>query len=185
MAPLPLPAPPLDDGVVRLRPPTDADVPAIATACHDPEVGRWTSIPFPYSERDAREFVTRVEPARRAGEELGFVIADAGNGTLLGGCGLHPVDREHGRAEAGYYVAAAARRRGVGTRALRLLSRWALGDLGLERVEVLVHPENEPSQRLAVAAGFTREGVLRSYRERKGVREDYVLFSLVSADLTG
>ena len=55
--------------------------------------------------------------------------------------------------------------------------------LGFERLEVLVSPGNEPSERLARAAGFTREGVLRSYRERKGEREDFVILSLLAGEL--
>jgi RimJ/RimL family protein N-acetyltransferase len=51
-------------------------------------------------------------------------------------------------------------------RATRLLARWALTDLGLERLEPLANPENEASQRLAERAGFTREGLLRRYRRR-------------------
>jgi RimJ/RimL family protein N-acetyltransferase len=37
--------------------------------------------------------------------------------------------------------------------------------------------------RLAERAGFTREGTLRRYRRRHGVREDLVMFSLLAEDL--
>ena len=43
--------------------------------------------------------------------------------------------------------------------------------------------KNEASQRLAERAGFTREGTLRRYRRRHGVREDLVMFSLLAEDL--
>jgi [ribosomal protein S5]-alanine N-acetyltransferase len=68
-------------------------------------------------------------------------------------------------------------------RATRLLARWALTDLGLERLELLANPENEASQRLAERAGFTRESLLRRYRRRRGRREDLVMFSLLAEDL--
>ena len=45
------------------------------------------------------------------------------------------------------------------------------------------HPDNEASQRLAERAGFTREGTLRRYRRRHGVREDLVMFSMLAEDL--
>ena len=72
---------------------------------------------------------------------------------------------------------------GSGSRATRLLAEWALTALGLERVELLANPDNEASQRLAERAGFTREGMLRRYRRRHGVREDLVMFSLLAEDL--
>ncbi len=64
-----------------------------------------------------------------------------------------------------------------------LLSRWALNGMGLGRVTVLAHPENEASQRVAERAGFVREGLMREYALRAGVREDMIMYSLVPRDL--
>ena len=178
-----LPDPPLTDGVVTLRPPTESDAEAVYEYCQDPEIGRWTVIPDPYSLEDARTWIASAGNGPAAGDEVGFVIASASDDSPLGSCGLTRIHWEDLRAEIGYVVAASARRKGLGTRALRLLSRWALEELGLERVEAPVHPRNEPSQRLARAAGFTEEGLFRSYRERKGRREDYLIFSLIKSDL--
>jgi [ribosomal protein S5]-alanine N-acetyltransferase len=179
---IPLPDPPLADGEVLLRPFDRDDERAIVEAVQDPEIPRWTSIPAPYRDRDAKEYVARAERDRRAGRELGLAIVDRHDGALLGGIGL-VMDGPQRRAEVGYWVAAGARRRGVGTRALRLLAGWAIDRLGVKRVELLANPANEASQRLAEAAGFKREGLLRSYRVRKGRREDLVMFSLLPEDL--
>ena len=183
MPAIPYPDPPLRDEVAALRPYTEKDAAAIIAGVEDPEVPRWTVIPSPYGEADAQDFLRNIEPRRLAGTELGLAITPAGGSEVIGGVGLLNFAWEHGRAEAGYWVAGGSRRRGVGSRALRLLSRWALTDLGLERVEVLVNPENEASQRMAMAAGFTREGVLRSYRVRKGSREDYLVLSLLADEV--
>jgi ribosomal-protein-alanine N-acetyltransferase len=82
-------------------------------------------------------------------------------------------------------VAAPARRRGAAATALGLVSRWALGTLGLERLELLADPRNRASQRVAERAGYVREGTLRSYQPFKGRRMDAVMFSLLPADLPG
>ena len=66
---------------------------------------------------------------------------------------------------------------------MRLLARWAIEGLGLERVELLANPANEASLRLAERAGFTREGLLRRYRTRHDKREDLIVFSLLPEDL--
>jgi RimJ/RimL family protein N-acetyltransferase len=180
---IPLPDPPLSDGRIVLRALAERDVAPITAACQDPEIPRWTTIPSPYLERDAREFVSRAEHERRAGRELSLAIADRRSSVLLGTVGLAPVNLHQRKAEIGYWVAAEARGRSVGTRAVRLLSQWALGELGLQRLELLANPANEPSQRLALRAGFTREGLLRGYRRRKGRREDFVMFSLLPGDV--
>jgi RimJ/RimL family protein N-acetyltransferase/GrpB-like predicted nucleotidyltransferase (UPF0157 family) len=172
----------LGDEAVLLRPFEDADVHAVAAICSDPEIARWTSVPEPYGEQEARQYLARTVEDRRRGRELSHALVDPGDGTLLGSMGVM-VNGEHACGEIGYYLAATARGRGIATRALRLLSRWAIEELGLARIEVLVHPENVASQQVALRAGFQREGLLRSYRDRKGERDDLVMFSLLPAEL--
>lgn len=65
---------------------------------------------------------------------------------------------------------------------LELLVGWAQGDLGLHRIEIHTLPENIPMQRLAVAAGFTREGVLRDYSFERGRLVDNVVFARLPGD---
>ena len=139
-------------------------------------------MPPNYTERHAREFISGTAADLASGRELALAIVD-GDDRLLGALGMSNFDWVDLKAEIGYWMAAEARRRGIGARATRMLAEWALTTLGLERVELLAHPENEASQRLAERAGFTREGTLRRYRRRHGVREDLVMFSLLAEDL--
>jgi len=53
---------------------------------------------------------------------------------------------------------------------------------GIERLFLLVHPENNASNRLAERMGFVREGVLRSYEPVKDSRPDLVSWSLLPDD---
>jgi [ribosomal protein S5]-alanine N-acetyltransferase len=86
----------------------------------------------------------------------------------------------------GYWCAPAARGRGVVTRALRLLSRYAFDELALLRLELITDPDNVGSQRVAEKAGYRREGVLRSHLDHPdGRRRDSVMFSLLPGELTG
>lgn len=172
----------LGDDEVLLRPFEEADVGALAAICRDPEIARWTAVPEPYGEEDARAYFARAAQDRREGRELSHALVHPADGTLLGSMGLM-VNSEHATGEVGYYLAPEARGRGVATRALRLLSRWGIEELGLARIEVLAHPDNVGSQQVALRAGFQREGLLRSYRDRKGERDDLVMFSLLPHEL--
>ena len=183
MAEIPLPSPPLRDDSLVLRPWRQSDAGALVEACQDPDIPRWTAVPSPYGERDAVVYLARTEADRLVGRELGLAVTEEPEGTLLGSCALARFDWRDRKAEIGYWVAHDARRRAVGSRATRLLARWGLEQLGLERVELLANPANEASQRLAERAGFSREGLLRSYRRRKGEREDLIMFSLLRGDL--
>lgn len=178
MPAVPLPDPPLGDGVVVLRPLSQRDVPAVTHACQDPEISRWTSVPSVYAERDARDFVAGAERDRKAGRGVSLAVVTAPDAEFAGSIALQ-CDWEHRKGEVGYWVTADIRRRGIGTRAVRLIARWAFEELALERIELLSSPQNEASRRLALRAGFTSEGVLRAYRPRNGGREDLVMFSLL------
>lgn len=180
MPPVPLPDPPLSDGVVLVRALTSDDAGAVIHACQDAEIARWTSVPSVYGERDARDFLAAAERDRKAGRGVDLAVASDDTG-FAGSIGLK-CDWEHRKAEVGYWITAAARRRSVGTRAVRLVAVWAFEELGLERLELLSNPENEASRRLALRAGFTSEGLLRAYRPRNGGREDLLMFSLLRTD---
>jgi RimJ/RimL family protein N-acetyltransferase len=182
MPSIPLPNPPLTDGDIRLRPWERRDVAAVTAACQDPEIPRWTVVPRGYTERHARDFIDGTAADLASGRELALAVVDPDD-RLLGALGLSNFDWRDLKGEIGYWMVAEARRRGIGTRATRMLAVWAITKLGLERVELLVNPENEASQRLAERAGFTREGRLRRYRRRHGVREDLVMFSLLAEEL--
>jgi len=183
MPELRFPDPPLADDTVRLRPWSVDDVGAAHRATQDPLISRFTRVPADQTQDDVRLFLATQEPARAAGRALGLVIAGARTGELLGSVGLLGVDWDERRCEIGYWLAPWARGRGAATRAVALLAPWALRELGLARVALHTTPDNEPSQRVAERAGFTREGVLRSYEERDGRRLDVLLFSLLPADL--
>ncbi len=58
---------------------------------------------------------------------------------------------------------------------------WAFAN-ELERLYLLIHPENVASHRVAARCGFTREGTLRSFQRFKGTRPDMVSWSLLAAD---
>ncbi|MGZ4356943.1 MAG: GNAT family N-acetyltransferase [Gaiellaceae bacterium] len=87
------------------------------------------------------------------------------------------------RGSVGYWLLPEARGKGLASRAVTLVSRWALGGLALVRLALLTETSNRKSQRVAERSGFHREGLLRAYTEIDGRRVDYVCFSLLPSDL--
>ena len=102
---------------------------------------------------------------------------------VWGGASLYDISLEDGRASVGYWLAPHASGRGAATRTLRLLSRWAFDQLGVDRLELTCSPENVASRRVAERCGFVREGVLRSHVPFKGGRRDTMVFSLLPGEL--
>ena len=170
--------------MVTLRAFTQDDIPAVTAACQDEEIARWTAmIPSPYTEDDAREWIGLHEEVRGEGLGCPFAVVDAGTGELLGSAGFHQIEWDDRSLDIGYWIAPWARRRGAATRAVRLLSAWAIHDLEMERISLLTFPGNVASEGVAAAAGYTREGLLRAYLEVRGERRDTTVWSLIAADL--
>jgi RimJ/RimL family protein N-acetyltransferase len=185
MPELPRPVPALGDESVSLREWTQADVPAMIAAYADPAIVRF-SWPHsrPYAEADAFAFLAEQESMRGRAEELHFALVHpADTGAVLGSASLYAIDLEERTAAVGYWLLPAARRRGIATRAVRLLARWAFDELAIARLELTCGPENVASQRVAARCGFVREGVLRSHMAFKGGRRDTVLHGLLPGDL--
>jgi RimJ/RimL family protein N-acetyltransferase len=173
-----LPGDPLVDGSTLLRPWRDSDVRAVAEACQDPEIARWTSVPDPYTEAEARAFLLYRHDAMLAGTTAPFAIVTESD-QLLGSVALIRMAWEHRRGEAGYWLARSARGAGHATRALRLITRWGMDTLGIERIDLFAATGNFASQRVAERAGFVREGVLRAYMRAKEGQQDMVAYGLL------
>jgi len=169
----------LVDDSVALRPWRFSDVDELVACIDgDPEITRWLDqVPQPYRREDARAYIGGI------GEQA-FAITDASTGRLLGSIGVRWNERRD-VGEIGYWVRADARGRGVVSRALALVARFAVENEGAARLQLRADVENVASCRAAERAGFTREGVLRSahWNERLGRRQDWALYSLLPDEL--
>ena len=176
---LTIPDPGPSDGVVLLRPPTLADVPAIVEACSSGELARWLPrLPHPYTVADAEWWIATKTDAWRDGGAVGFGIEELETRRLVGAIGVAPDARLLG-AELGWWLAPHAQGRGLMTRALRLATRWALRDAGLPRLQALIRPSNDRSIAVAERAGFRREGLLRRALDDRGTARDVLVYGLL------
>ncbi|TWH73555.1 RimJ/RimL family protein N-acetyltransferase [Modestobacter roseus] len=172
--------PTLTGSAVVLRPWAAADADAVFAACQDREIQRWTTVPSPYSQADAVAYVTEVAAAAWEDGGAVFAVIDGATGDVVGSIGAH--DMRDGVAHVGYWTAPAGRERGFTSDALRTLTGWFLGDGGAARVELVVEPTNGGSLRVAEAAGFTREGLLRQRLVVRERRADVVMYSMLAGD---
>jgi RimJ/RimL family protein N-acetyltransferase len=136
-------------------------------------------VPSPYTLEDARAWIALCELQREQGTELQLVIVRMGEDTPVGGVALRLRAGPDPHGEIGYWVAAQARREGLGSRAVRLLARHGLEALGLAWVEIAVSPRNEASLALARRAGFDPYGA--ELREFRGRMEEFTLLRLDAA----
>jgi RimJ/RimL family protein N-acetyltransferase len=142
--------PVLSDGRVVLRAAEPRDLPAIEAGIHDPDVIRWIG-PQPPTAADVvardEEWLARGSPT------LSICELD---GACVGKVWLTVPETDKSTAFVGYWLLPAGRGRGLATSAVRLISTWALRELGVKNVRLTTAPDNERSQRVAERSGFRR-----------------------------
>lgn len=180
--PLIFPEEGVGDAEITLRRHRETDVPALTAACQDPDIQRFTRVPTPYTEDDARGWVVATRVIAKEGTALHLVAVDI-HDDVVGAIAVQGIDDTNRRAEIGYWVAPWGRGKGVATRAVRILSGWAFEALSLERISIFAEPGNAASRGVAEAAGFTPEGVLENWIEVAGEQRDVVAHRMTREEL--
>ena len=174
------------DQNILIRPYRAEDLDALYEAARESirEVSTW--LPWchaDYSKEESSAYILSRDEAWSNGSEYSFGIFDARTGAFLGGVGLNQINRMHMMANLGYWVRSSSTKRGVASKATRLVARFGLEELGLQRIEIVVAVDNWASQRVAEKVGATREGILRKRLLIHGRPQDALMYSLVAEDL--
>lgn len=142
----------------EVRPWLAEDLTALVEAYAAPDIRQWHARTMTSDE--AAEWI--AQRSQRWADERGadWAVVDADG--VVGRVGLRTMDLAGGLGEAAYWTMPAARGRGVAVGALRTMSEWWFGEIGLHRLDVLHSTANPASCRVAEKAGFAYEGTLRS-----------------------
>lgn len=148
----------------------------------DARVARNTlTIPHPYPDEAADEFIARHGPDWQAGRRATWAITRRDDAALVGAIGLQ-LNRAHRRAELGYWIAAPEWGKGFATEATRRVIAFAFDEIGLHRVEAHHFLENPASGRVMRNAGMIPEGVHRSVVWRDDAPRDLASFAILRND---
>ena len=175
--------PTLQLGLITLRPAREGDIPEVYKACQDPLIPRFTTVPADYSMADARFFIRDKGPSHFfEKKELLFVITQGHRSEEIfsGVISFHSINLSNHVAELGYWIAAPARGKGIGTTAAKLITEYGFTTMGFRRIEALVDVANQASKALLASAGYQLEGVMREKVTRTdGSQKDMALFAKV------
>jgi RimJ/RimL family protein N-acetyltransferase len=167
---------------IRLELLSEAHLDAVEEMLTDDGVLRFTRVPAPVPANFAGTWLAFYEEGRRDGTREAFAVVDGDDLRFLGLALAPRINRDEQTVELGYVVAPSARRRGVATETLRLLTEWAFADLDTARVELWIDVVNDASKRVAERCGYVREGVLRSLYSKQGQRRDFEIWSRLPTD---
>lgn len=173
---------PLRTPRLLLRPLDQGDAAALFGIFSDPEVMRYWASP-PWTRLDqARERIVQDSNDLAEGSALRLALAPAGGGDIVGTVSLFNFAQPSGRAEIGYILARHAWGRGFMHEALTALVSYAVGQLGLRRLEADIDPRNHRSATSLARLGFKQEGCLRERWVVAGEVSDSALYGLLARD---
>jgi ribosomal-protein-alanine N-acetyltransferase len=114
---------------------------------------------------------------------LFFLMRDKVSNRLLGRVAYHNYQAMHKRSEIGYNINNEEdKNKGYMKEALKAILIYGFEQMGLNRVEAFIGPDNKPSRRLVEGYGFVIEGQLRQHFCYDDVLHDSVVYSLLASE---
>ena len=133
-------------------------------------------LPFPYTERDARDYITAM---RSADENDTFAYAITAENHVIGSIGAFRQGNIHRQtAELGYYLAEEYWGQGIMSGAIRQLCDRIFQTTDILRIYAEPFSYNAGSRRALEKAGFRYEGLMKNNAVKDGKMVDMALYSL-------
>jgi len=124
------------------------------------EVTRWvSSVPYPYSEADGREWIAKVQQEHATGHPQRFAIALTETDRIIGGVGLNgSMGDEANEPALGYWLGQIYWAKGYGREAVAAVIDYGFRTLGIETIRAYTDPSNAASQRVLLHCGLINVG---------------------------
>ncbi len=117
-----------------------------------------------------------------ASSPVRFAIALKSDNRLVGTAGFHTVSPVNQTAELAYDLTPEMWGNGIATAVCGELVTWAHTSANSIRVQATVLESNKRSARVLDRLGFSREGLLLSYREVRGAPGNFYMYSHVTTE---
>lgn len=163
-----------------LRPFSLDDASAVQRLAGEWDIARYTlTIPHPYEDGMAEQFIESLQPAFDRGDLLALAVTTMVDG-LIGSIGLNLSRVQvHEHAELGYWIGKPYWGRGYASEASAAVLAYAFTELRLHRIYAEHFPRNRASGRVLQKIGMTHEGRLREQFKRMGVFEDVEMYGIL------
>lgn len=102
---------------------------------------------------------------------------------VIGTAEMFDYEKNVNMITVGYRLHEAFQGRGIATKAVRMMAEYLFTEIGINRIQAFVMPENEKSHAVLLRNGFAKEGTIRQgyHWTGRGV-VDLTLYSLLRSD---
>lgn len=140
-------------------------------------------LPFPYTKKDAEEFISF---ALSADPNEHFMFAVTLDGRAIGSVGVSRMGNIHRfTAELGYYLAEPYWNRGIMSQAVQKVCGIVFAQSDIVRIFAEPFSRNTASCRVLEKCGFVCEGTMRANAFKNGKTEDMKMYSLLRGEFDG
>lgn len=159
-----------------LRPFSLEDAPMVQELAGEKDIASTTlTIPHPYEDGMAEEWISTQQDRFEKGESVIFAIVLTESDTLIGAIGLE-ISKDNNRGELGYWVGKPYWNLGYCTEAAHAVIHYGFESLGLARIYASHLSRNPASGRVMQKAGMAHEGILRRHIKKWGIFEDLEMY---------
>ena len=170
--------PVIQGSLVRLRPPTPEEAPAVIAWFEDVEVTRYLLVRHPPSIQMEKEWLDRM--ARSPDDVVWFVEF---KGQLVGVTALHMIDWKNGCATTGTVIGdKSVWGKGLGLEVMQLRGKYAFTQLPLRKLKSGYIDGNEASAKAQAAAGYREIGRHHADLFVDGKWRDHVMTEVMRDD---
>lgn len=177
--------PVIQTGQLILRPFQIEDAAQVQQLAGDKDIAATTfCIPHPYEDGLAEKWITTHNEKFQKGEEFVFAIVDRNKETLTGAISL-AINKDHQRAELGYWIGTPHWNQGYCTLAAKAVLKYGFEFLGLNRIHACHFHENSTSSRVMQKIGMKHEELLRQHGKKAGVFVDLDIYGILKSEYEG
>ncbi|WP_339301154.1 GNAT family protein [Paenibacillus sp. FSL R5-0623] len=135
------------------------------------------AVELPPTHVEAKNFTENFSDFSLGKGRIMFTIVNM-DGENVGGVNLNSIDERNGTFSIGIQIDRDHRGKGYGTRAVRILLKYAFFERRLNKFNDYVLQGNEPSAAMMRKLGCVQEGVRRQVIYTDGKYQDLILFGL-------
>lgn len=167
---------------LQLRPVQLTDSAFILKGLSDTRVTAFYAVHYNTPE-EVQEQMAFYMNLREEGTGIWWVFSLKGSDELIGACGLSSLEREHRKAEIGFWLLPDYWGKGYIPEAAQAVIKYSFEHLNLNRIEAIVEGGNTASEKVLRKIGFKFEGRLREREIKRDRFIDLLYYSLLKKDL--
>lgn len=150
-----------------LRQFVESDLENVYKGLSDPDIINYYGVSYTTLEetKQQMEFFADLE---RNGTGIWWAVCSSDNKVFYGAGGLNDLNKEHKKAEIGFWLLTDFLGQGIMPEAMPLICKYGFESLGLHRIEGLVETDNLNCKKAMQKLGFKHEGTMKDCEIKNG-----------------